>query len=1177
MQSSSASATTSGGITVGGDTISPSMPANLAASAVSSSQIDLSWSSSTDNVGVTGYKVYRNGIQIVTSTHTSYSDTGRTASTSYSYTVAAYDAAGNTSSQSSSVNATTQSSGAPITAPIVSLSTSSTTVATGESFTLTAQGTSSVGLAWVWWFGQSTGITDATVTNIYPPSPTAATFFSTGFINPVKLDRAFASPLFSAAQNVLNYSFDSQITIQQAGVYTFGANSRDVLYPVPGEAHQASEGAGIAYVTITVIQPPPPIIDIIPSVISNVRTEGITESGAKIRWTTDEPSDSKVSWGTVRGGILPNVSEFRCDAGGNVKSHCVKLTGLTAATIYYYKAVAKDSSGNERISSEFSFISTSLNATIQGTVTDSFGRQVASVGVHVYKEDFSSNYGTVTSLDGTFVLVIPPGTYLLEISPPFARTDLIRPSPITFSILQSETKTLNPQFAGALKTLSGTVRFSDAAPITDAEVGVYSSESGQWVRTVVGADGKYTLRVGGGIWKVNIRPLDTAVAKWTWFEPPTEVVFIQDNQSETKVVNFVVPVLDATIAVFTVDEDGIAISGAGIVLDTISGDASSRTGYTPSEFRRTDTNGRATFTVKAGTYYVRAYLSKDRGYLNPAEQAATLASGATTQIRLVFGKPSAITSVQLSGNTRLEDGTPTDAFIWAWSEKGRFIESRSQTNGAFTLQVSNNDRWHIGAGKEINSFPYKSSEFTLDVRNTPVLVELILSKIGKVPLPPLVTSSQEATQEIVVQTSDGARTTVPARAAGSVGTVTVEMRATVEAPSQAAAKVVSTVYDVTIKDAAGAEVKELTEEIEIILPYDENNLAAQGVNEDNIVPSFYDETIGVWVKVDNYTIDKEKNIAIVRVKHLTRFALVGAADITPPSAPTKVTAVAVGDGEIKLTWEDPITDFNHAKVYRSTEEGELGKISAVEVLTNSFVDEDDIIDGTSYYYTIRAVDSAGNESNNVDQISVLAVGTSAPLPFTTALPPGQAVKLQILRNLTVGSTGDDVTTLQQFLLDEGVYPEGLITGYFGSLTKQAVTRFQEKYAAEILTPLNLSKGTGFFGPSTLKKVNELLGVPSEERSSFPPGQAIKGEILRNLTVGSTGDDVTTLQQFLLDEGVYPEGLITGYFGSLTKQAVTRFQEKYAAEILTPLNLSKGTGFFGPSTLKKVNGLQEGKE
>ncbi|MBI5555734.1 MAG: fibronectin type III domain-containing protein, partial [Elusimicrobia bacterium] len=90
------------------DTTPPTVPANLTATAISSTQINLSWTASTDNVGVAGYKVYRGGIQIATVTSgTTYSDTGLSPSTTYSYTVSAYDAAGNVSEQSVSVTATT--------------------------------------------------------------------------------------------------------------------------------------------------------------------------------------------------------------------------------------------------------------------------------------------------------------------------------------------------------------------------------------------------------------------------------------------------------------------------------------------------------------------------------------------------------------------------------------------------------------------------------------------------------------------------------------------------------------------------------------------------------------------------------------------------------------------------------------------------------------------------------------------------------------------------------------------------------------------------------------------------------------------------------------------------------------------------------------------------------------
>jgi chitodextrinase len=90
-----------------GDTISPSTPGNLQGVAVSAGQVDLSWNAASDNVGVTGYILRRDGAIIATPAGTSFSDTSVSASNAYSYTVAARDAAGNVSPQSGAVQVTT--------------------------------------------------------------------------------------------------------------------------------------------------------------------------------------------------------------------------------------------------------------------------------------------------------------------------------------------------------------------------------------------------------------------------------------------------------------------------------------------------------------------------------------------------------------------------------------------------------------------------------------------------------------------------------------------------------------------------------------------------------------------------------------------------------------------------------------------------------------------------------------------------------------------------------------------------------------------------------------------------------------------------------------------------------------------------------------------------------------
>src|SRR5437773_99849 len=95
------------GTTPSVDTTPPSTPTGLTAAAAGSTGANLSWSASTDNVGLTGYIVRRNGVQVATPATTSFADTGLSAATTYSYTVAARDAAGNLSPNSASASVTT--------------------------------------------------------------------------------------------------------------------------------------------------------------------------------------------------------------------------------------------------------------------------------------------------------------------------------------------------------------------------------------------------------------------------------------------------------------------------------------------------------------------------------------------------------------------------------------------------------------------------------------------------------------------------------------------------------------------------------------------------------------------------------------------------------------------------------------------------------------------------------------------------------------------------------------------------------------------------------------------------------------------------------------------------------------------------------------------------------------
>jgi chitodextrinase len=133
----------------GGDVLPPSAPLGLVGTTSSQSSIGLGWSSSTDNVGVAGYGVYRNGALVVSTVLLNSTVPGLTCATPYSFAVDAYDAAGNRSSKTSvSLSTNACAAGAdtvPPTAPTNLAKTSGTTTSITISWNASSDNTAVVG------------------------------------------------------------------------------------------------------------------------------------------------------------------------------------------------------------------------------------------------------------------------------------------------------------------------------------------------------------------------------------------------------------------------------------------------------------------------------------------------------------------------------------------------------------------------------------------------------------------------------------------------------------------------------------------------------------------------------------------------------------------------------------------------------------------------------------------------------------------------------------------------------------------------------------------------------------------------------------------------------------------------------------------------------------------------
>jgi len=102
----------------------------------------------------------------------------------------------------------------------------------------------------------------------------------------------------------------------------------------------------------------------------------------------------------------------------------------------------------------------------------------------------------------------------------------------------------------------------------------------------------------------------------------------------------------------------------------------------------------------------------------------------------------------------------------------------------------------------------------------------------------------------------------------------------------------------------------------------------------------------------------------------------------------------------------------------------------------------------------------------------------APAPAPVPVPaPVVVPTFRFVSSLVLGSSGNEVTQLQLFLAkDKQIYPEGLVTGYYGSLTLSAVKRFQARHGIDQL---------GIIGPKTRAKLNELSQAPAQAVTAQP--------------------------------------------------------------------------------------------
>ncbi len=224
---------------------------------------------------------------------------------------------------------------------------------------------------------------------------------------------------------------------------------------------------------------------------------------------------------------------------------------------------------------------------------------------------------------------------------------------------------------------------------------------------------------------------------------------------------------------------------------------------------------------------------------------------------------------------------------------------------------------------------------------------------------------------------------------------------------------------------------------------------------------------------------------------------------------------------------------------------------------------------------------------SIPTITTTSTPTPTPIPTTTTIPisgvtssdrdGGWVIPVQsngdsfFGRPLSLGNRGDDVKSIQAFLIQQGTLSPTNDTSFFGPLTKEAVKKFQCEQGI-VCSGTETATGYGAIGPTTLARL-KALGATIAPTPALPQtSTAPSSPFARLLRYGIKGDDVATLQSFLIGRGHLAANNNTGFFGPLTREAVKKFQCEQGI-VCSGNEVTTGHGSFGPKTQARLRAMQ----
>jgi fibronectin type 3 domain-containing protein/PKD repeat protein/3-deoxy-D-manno-octulosonate 8-phosphate phosphatase KdsC-like HAD superfamily phosphatase len=408
-----------GGGTPPVDTQAPTVPQNLTGQAVNASQVTLNWSASTDQGGgsVAGYRIFRNGSSLTTTTATSFADNTVVAGTAYTYRVAAFDdaAPANESAQSNQVSVTTPS--APATVIRVN--------AGGPQYTDTAQ------QVWSADFGYNTGST-VNVPNAIAGTSDPALYRTERWDPPTGAELAYAftvpngtytvklhfAETWSGGQavgrRIFDVSLENQLVLDnldifaQVGGYaalikTFQVSVTDGQLNI-NFAHGSADDPQIGAIEILSNGGPPPVDTQPPTIPQNLTGQAPNASQVTLSWgaSTDNGGGAVAGYRIYRNGSALTTTTATTFADNTV----------AATTTYTYRVTAYDNASPANESAQSNQISVTTPAPASTVIrVNAGGPQYTDSASRVWAADFGFTGGSITTVSNAIAGTSDPALY----------------------------------------------------------------------------------------------------------------------------------------------------------------------------------------------------------------------------------------------------------------------------------------------------------------------------------------------------------------------------------------------------------------------------------------------------------------------------------------------------------------------------------------------------------------------------------------------------------------------------------------------------------------------------------------------------------------------------------------------------------------------------------------------